>query len=103
MAPEASAFLHKLAELPIGYSAGFFNSTRYGATIKASPDRKRIWLFAEELGGRNRISFNLYRLRNSEYRLKPCEMPEERVINFVMGYIPDADTRDGDPERTRFE
>lgn len=86
MEPEVSAFLCKLAALPIGYSAGFFNSIRYGVTIKASPDGKRVWLFGEELGGTDRISFNLYHLRSGEFRLKPCEMPEEKALNFVMGY-----------------
>lgn len=96
MAPEASPFLHKLAALPIGYSEGFFKKARYGATVKASLDRMRFWLCAEQLGGRDRISFNLYHLRSDEYRLKSCEMPEETVISFVMGYVPDRD-RCGSP------
>ncbi|WP_413717732.1 hypothetical protein [Silicimonas sp. MF1-12-2] len=46
-------------------------------------------LEAEELGGTDYISFNLYRLASGEALLKPCEMPAEKVVDFVMGVIVD--------------
>lgn len=45
-------------------------------------------LVAEELGGRDYISLNFYDLRSGA-RLKPCEMPAEKVIAFVLAYQPD--------------
>lgn len=42
-------------------------------------------LEAEELGGTDYISFNLYRLANGDAILKPCEMPEGKVVAFVLG------------------
>ena len=46
-------------------------------------------LEAEELGGNDYISFNLYRLASGETLLKPCEMPAEKVIAFVMDVVAD--------------
>jgi hypothetical protein len=46
-------------------------------------------LVAEELGGRDYISLNLYRLRSGA-RLKPCEMPREKVVDFVTGLRPEG-------------
>ena len=45
-------------------------------------------LVAEELGGSDYISLNLYRL-TSGTRLKPCEMPEAKVVDFVLNLRPD--------------
>lgn len=39
---------------------------------------------AEELGGDDYISLNLY-LPRSGALLRPCEMPEQKVIDFVLG------------------
>ncbi|EDZ45821.1 conserved hypothetical protein [Rhodobacterales bacterium Y4I] len=38
---------------------------------------------ARELGGGDYISLNLYRLASGA-RLKPCEMPADKVIRFVL-------------------
>lgn len=92
VAPEAQLFLEKVAALPSGYSEGVFNNARYGVTLQVSQDGKRIWLFGEELGGLDRISFNLYHLRSGEHRLKPCEMSATKVTDFVMGYAPSLAT-----------
>lgn len=81
-------FLSKLESFPVGYSEGFFKGRRYGMTMSRSKDGKRVKLFAEELGGNDRISFNLYHLSGEVARLKPCEMPEAKVIDFVEGYSP---------------
>ncbi len=39
---------------------------------------------AEELGGGDYVSLNLYRT-SSGALLRPCEMPEEKVVRFVLG------------------
>lgn len=79
-------FLSKLARLPIGYSTGHHKSLRYVTTISKSQDGQRIKLYAEEAGGNDHISFNLYFLSSGEPLLKPCEMTEQKVIDFVLGY-----------------
>lgn len=95
------AFLARLAALPTGYSAGTCRDRRYGLTVGASADGRRRWLFAEELGGSDRISGNLYRLANGRALLKPCEMPAGKVVDFVLGFRPDdpAAKRRRDGER----
>jgi len=79
------AFLDRLAALPLGYSEGLFAGRRYGITLSASADGRRRWLFGEELGGADRISCNLYRPAGRAPLLRPCEMPAEKVIDFVLG------------------
>jgi len=83
-------FITALSTLPIGYSKGTANGIRYGTTLSISADARRYWLYAEALGTKAHISFNLYRLSAGSYHLKPCEMPAQTVIEFVLAYRPDA-------------
>lgn len=79
------AFLSKLEALQPGYTTGSFAGSKYGITYQVSDDRRRRNMFAEELGGNDFISFNLYFGKNGNPILKPCEMPEQKVIDFVTG------------------
>lgn len=85
-----TAFLTALAGLPTGYSQGDYLGTRWGVTLERSSDGRRVKLYGEELGGNDHVSFNLY-WAGGEPRLKPCEMPEEKVVDFVLGFGPEAD------------
>ncbi len=85
---ELSGFEHALAKLPDGYSEGHFQGRPWGATVKRSADGKRIWLYGEELGGTDVVSFNLYVLSAASLTLKPCEMSSSKVIDFVLGFLP---------------
>lgn len=92
-APENTAFQNSLAALPEGYAEGHFGGKRWGVTVKRSDDLKRIWLYAEELGGSDIVSFNAYRLSSGGFQLKPCEMSSDKVVAFVLGFIPDSADR----------
>ena len=81
-------FLASLSALPDGYVEGSANDRRYGVTLTRSPDGRRQWLYAGQLGGEDRISFNIYLLGNGP-ALRPCEMPVEKVISFVASFRPD--------------
>ena len=83
-------FLANLSALPPGYSEGEFDGRRYGVTVRASKDGKRIWLYGEALGGPDRVSCNLYRLEGGRCLLKPCEMAADKVVDFVRRFRPDA-------------
>ena len=85
MSDRLNLFLDCLSRIPAGYSEGHFDARRYGVTQSSSADGKRTWLFGEELGGDNRISCNVY-LIGARAILKPCEMPEDKVIDFVLGF-----------------
>ncbi|MEL7149491.1 MAG: hypothetical protein AAFX07_14720 [Pseudomonadota bacterium] len=82
-------FVVAFDSLPIGGYGGTYNGKRYrlNKTIMATGRSQK--LEAEELGGNDYISFNLYRLASGESLLKPCEMPAEKVIDFVRNVVPD--------------
>lgn len=88
-----SAFRDAIAALPTGHSTGSFNGKRWGVTVTRSGDGRRLWLYAEELGGRDIVSFNLYRLSDKRVVLKPCEMSMKKVVDFVLRFgVDDEET-----------
>ena len=84
MTPVFADFLSRFLSMDPGHRSVMFNRHRYGMTVSVSPDGKRRKLYAEELGGTDHISFNLYLLDGRAPLLKPCEMPKEKVIEFVL-------------------
>ena len=74
-----------LSAFPDGYFQGEFGDRRWGITVRRSNDARRMWLYAEELGGSRIVSFNLYRDSAGRPLLKPCEMSAAKVIEFVVG------------------
>lgn len=77
-----------LQHLPTGSSTGRYHDRRYIATKSVFGGGRSIKLVAEELGGPDYISLNLYQL-NSGARLFPCEMSRAKVVAFVTGFQPD--------------
>lgn len=76
------ALLEKIKQLPIGYSQGIYQSKKYGITRIGFNKGKSIKVYAKALGGTDFISLNYYITSNNEL-LKPCEMPEKKVIDFL--------------------
>lgn len=74
-------------ELPLGSFDGLFQGRRYSVTRTERDGGRQGWLWAEELGGSDRISANFYRLK-SGLLLKPCEMAAAKVIAFVLNIEP---------------
>jgi hypothetical protein len=79
------AFAKAYDAIPLGYSTGYYQGRRYGIRKSATEDKRRGNLVAEELGGADYISLNFYRLSSGIQKLKPCEMPAQKVIDFVLG------------------
>lgn len=75
--------------LPIGTRKGVFADKRYVLTKTAFNSGKSWKLVAEELGGRDYISLNVYELASGP-RLHPCEMSRAKVIAFVRGVTIDG-------------
>lgn len=73
----------KLHALKDGAYDVFFKKQRYLLRKETQLKGKLIKLYAEELGGNNFISLNYYPTIKGGL-LKPCEMPEEKVIGFVL-------------------
>lgn len=79
-----SDFLEAFDALPLGRFTGLSGGRRYVVTRTDFSGGASQKLVAEELGGTDYISLNLYRLASGA-RLKPCEMPEAKVVEFVLG------------------
>lgn len=78
----------RLNALPLGTSTGRAYEKRYVATRSLFNAGKSTKLVAEELGGPDYISLNFYDLASGA-RLYPCEMPAQKVIDFLRSYQPD--------------
>lgn len=61
----------------------------YVATRTIFNNGKSEKLVAEQRGGPDYISLNLYHLAAGP-QLFPCEMPAEKVIAFLRAFLPDA-------------
>ncbi len=81
-------FLAALDALPRGTSTGHYKGRRYAISISTFNNARSLKLVAEETGGRDYISLNLYHL-TAGARLYPCEMSRTKVIAFVTGVTPD--------------
>jgi hypothetical protein len=73
---------NKIESLAEGYQKVYFKGRKYGISKKIYNQGKSLKVYAEELGGQDFISFNYY-CTSKKAILKPCEMPKERVINFL--------------------
>ena len=82
-------FLAAFDALPAGGYGGTYKGKRYRVTKSVMAPGRSQKLEAEELGGQDYISFNLYRLSDGTSLLKPCEMSEDKVVDFVLGMVPD--------------
>ncbi|MBY6139811.1 hypothetical protein KUV26_10230 [Leisingera daeponensis] len=80
---ELQAFLAAFDALPLGAFTGKAGGRRYAAVRLDLAEGKAQKLLARELGSTDCISLNLYRLASGA-RLKPCEMPAEKVVRFVL-------------------
>ena len=80
--------MHTVDELfrrvPEGWSVMRFDDRRYGVTRTVSAGGRIQKLYAEELGGPDVVSANLY----ASTALRPCEMPAAKVLAFVSGAVP---------------
>lgn len=76
-----------ILNIPIGYSQVCYNNRKYSITRTDFNEGKSLKVFAEELGGTDFISFNYY-ITSKEAYLKPCEMPERKVLDFLLKSVP---------------
>lgn len=79
-------WLQRLKALAPGYQEVSYRGRRYGLTRQDFNQGRSLKVYAEELGGSDFISFNLYYLRE-QAQLKPCEMPDEKVLDFLRGMV----------------
>ena len=74
--------LNFIQKIPEGYSEGILSNKKYGISKKTFNKGKSFKIYAEELGGNDFVSLNYY-VTNKNELLKPCEMPEQKVVDFL--------------------
>ncbi len=75
-----------IAKIPLGYTEGIYNDKKYSITKTVFNENKSFKIYAEELGGTDFVSLNFY-ITSSQELLKPCEMPEQKVIDFLKNVV----------------
>ncbi len=85
-----SAFLKAFHDLPVGTFTGSVGPHRYLVSHQIMACGKSHKLAAHQLGGPDYISLNLYLTQKSGALLRPCEMPAEKVVDFVLALVPDV-------------
>ena len=81
-----------IQDLPEGYSEVAYMNRKYGLSKQTFNNGKSFKIFAKELGGNDFISLNFYITSQQEW-LKPCEMPEQKVLDFLHHFVPLAKTK----------
>jgi len=76
-------FYSKLLALPNGTNNVLYKNRRYLLTKYTLLEGKLIKIYAEELGANDIVSGNYYPTMKGGM-LKPCEMSDEKVIEFVL-------------------
>jgi hypothetical protein len=79
-----------LLRWPLGYFTATYADRRYGVTRTVLTGGRSMKLWAEELGGNDRISLNIYAPPSGVPALKPCEMPVDKVTAFVLAAQPEV-------------
>jgi hypothetical protein len=81
--------LHTLFDrLPLGWSVVVLDGRRYGVTRSLHGDGRSQSVYAEALDGSDVVSANLYDV-GEQGALRPCEMPEEKVLRFLEELEPE--------------
>jgi len=78
-----SEFYEKLLALPNGANDLYYKKQRYLLRKETLLEGKLIKIYAEDLASTDIISGNYYpTMKNG--MLRPCEMSDEKVIDFVL-------------------
>ncbi len=75
----------KLESINEGVTFVIYNKRKFSLSKKLFNKGKSMKVFAEELGGNDFFSANYY-LTQKGGVLKPCEMPSEKVIDFLTNF-----------------
>lgn len=74
-----------ILKIPRGFSLARYQQRLYRLVRNDYAGGRSIKVEAKELGGNGYISFNYYRTSGKDH-LKPCEMPIEKVLNFLNNF-----------------
>ena len=74
-----------LARLPEGWTPVRYGGRRWALTRTTRAGGRSVSVLAEQLGGADLVSANVYRTAGGA-PLRPCEMPAEKVLAFLHGW-----------------
>ncbi|MDD3591572.1 MAG: hypothetical protein PHO65_02935 [Sulfurovum sp.] len=80
-------FYTRLLALPNGATDVIYKHKRYLLRKESLLEGKLIKIYAEELGSNDIVSGNYYPTIKGDM-LKPCEMSDEKVIEFILYALP---------------
>ncbi len=80
-------FYKKLLSLPNGANDVYYLGKRYLLRKETLLDGKLLKIYAEELGATDIVSGNYYTTIKNGI-LKPCEMSDKKVIDFILNAKP---------------
>ena len=80
-------FYAKLLALPDGANDVLYAGKRYLLRKDTLLDGRLLKLYAEALGAKDVVSGNYYP-SIKKGTLKPCEMSDQKVIDFVLNAVP---------------
>jgi hypothetical protein len=75
-----------LARAPDGWSEGTYDGRRWSVVKTARVAGRAVSVYAQELGGTDVVSTNVY-LTGAAEELRPCEMPAEKVLAFLRDAV----------------
>lgn len=76
------SFRNKLLDLPENSFYVLYNNNKYLVTKKTIVNGKIVKIYAQQLKGNDIVSGN-YFTTIKKGLLKPCEMSDKKVINFI--------------------
>ena len=76
-------FFQKIVAIPEGTSRATFENRFYIVTKSIFNDGQSFKFFAEEAGGKDYVSLNVYKTTDRIY-IKPCEQPILKSQNFLQ-------------------
>ncbi len=76
-------FKINLINLPLGGFFAIYNGSKYLVKKESFSNNKILKIYAKELKGNDIVSGN-YFLTIKDGLLKPCEMSDKKVIDFVL-------------------
>ena len=74
-----------LERVPRGWTKVHYQGRAYGLSRVDLVDGRSVTIYAEELGGKDVISANVYRTRRG-HNLHACEMPSQVVTDFLRDW-----------------
>ena len=81
--PESLSAL--IERVPEGWTRVTYDGRPYGLSRTTRVDGRVVTITAEELGGSDLVSANVYRTSAADH-LRACEMPDAKVIAFLRGW-----------------